>query len=139
LIQAQLRGFIISHRISVESVTGARAALLEGVIECAGGIRIEVDQTLSIAMKGQHSFAEVISYGYKAVLGGDRVIFRYDPPHVDHNRFHHKHVCDVFGSGATQVIPLYQLSAVPTIREVIEEAEGWFHEHADRLRDETER
>jgi len=59
------------------------------------------------------------------VLSTRGTIFRYNSPHQNHREFHHVHRFDLLGTGAETVTPVDERD-VPTLRQVLEEAEGWY-------------
>jgi hypothetical protein len=73
---------------------------------------------------------ELVYYRYNAVLHNQSTIFRYNSPHSDHNQIHHVHRYDLPGTGV-EIKPPTQLREreVPTLREVLSEAEEWYWKH----------
>ncbi|MFL5386476.1 MAG: hypothetical protein ACJ8GN_28495 [Longimicrobiaceae bacterium] len=109
--------------------------LVKGDFPCEGGIRVEIEERLRIARRAwwiplsrRHQYAELTDYCYNAVLLNRGNIFRYNSPHTDHRTFHHVHRYDVLGSGAETVEPVKERD-VPTLRQVLGEAETWYWEH----------
>lgn len=111
--------------------------LIKGVIGCAGGIRIEVEEHLRILheppwlRRRGNPLIQLSFYRYNAVLLNRGTIFRYNSPHEDHRTFHHVHRFDVLGSGA-ETVDLVSERDVPSLREVLKEAEDWHWANLNR-------
>lgn len=109
-----------------------------GELDCLGGIRIEVEEILErrINWLSRQPFGHVALtyYRYNARLpgrgSGRGMIFRYNSPHRAHNRFHHVHRYDTLGTG-DEVRPPTPIpeDEVPTLRQVLKEAEEWYYAH----------
>jgi len=116
-----------------------------GVIDCDGGVSIDVRKTLVLLTdEDADSVVQTVKYAYAAKVAGVRTIFRYCSPHESHNKEHHRHEYDVFGTGLqicqkkkcpveAEAVPLFisDEAAVPTLGQVIEELRSWYHEHVD--------
>jgi hypothetical protein len=123
--------------------TEVDAILIRGTIECAGGIRVEVEERLRI-LRGSSwlpfggAMVELVFYRYNAVLLNHGTIFRYNSPHSDHRHYHHVHRFEVLGSGAEAVTELREQD-VPSLRQVLKEAEDWHWAHVGHSRGEDRR
>lgn len=82
---------------------------------------------------------ETYSYNVSLSRAGD--LFRYDSPDTDlgpttapHHYVHHRHSFDVFGTWE-ELKPVQEVKErnVPTLRQVVQEAERWYWENRDRL------
>lgn len=117
-----------------------------GTIQCAGGIRIQVtekcrfDRETRWSPRGQNRKLRLIEYSYSAILNNRGNIFRYDSPDLvqdaatpDHHKDNHCHRFNVLGTGE-EIKPPRSLAPkdVPTLREVLEEAERWHYDHLDK-------
>lgn len=121
-----------------EFAPGFEIALFKAVLECKGGIRIEIEEHhryVRLGWLGPRDAVVLAFYRYNAVLLNRGTIFRYNSPHEDHRQFHHVHRFDVFGSGVETVCPLKERQ-VPTLWEVLREAELWYYDHQDRIADD---
>jgi hypothetical protein len=96
IIQQFLReGFILSEDLLFVNL-GNGFLVIEGTLQCAGGIAIDVAKRLQIVGgDGANALVENVGYSYNVLLRGIGNIFRYDSPHPDHNRGHHVHRFDV--------------------------------------------
>lgn len=124
---------------------------IEGSIRCEGAIRVDVQERLQFAPEnrwllrsGAWRRVRLVRYSYSMVLTNVGSVFRYDSPHAGcdeanehpvHHLHHHVHRFDVLGTGL-QVHPpkLLQPGEVPSVRQVLEEAETWHYRHAGVLR-----
>jgi len=82
-----------------------------------------------------------MTQAYSAVLEGHGNIFRYDSPDLvqteltpGHHKYHHRHRFDVFGTGQ-EIRPAEEVEErdVPSLRQVVEEAETWYWQHREQL------
>lgn len=107
--------------------------LLEGRIECLGGLYVDVRKRLAILEgEGADAVVQNVYYSYDVVLRGVGNVFRYDSPHKTHNKEHHVHRFDVLsGDREGRVVFLPDESVRPTLGEVLREAEGWYYDHLD--------
>jgi hypothetical protein len=139
VMQQFLRGgFVRSENLSFNDL-GDGFIEMEGVIECDGGIYIEVRKRIEILDgDGADALVQTVDYSYNAAIRGVGNILRYDSPHPDHNREHHVHRFDVF-AGVERRPPIFILdeSARPTLGEVIEEVQAWYYANLDQLLDEV--
>jgi len=115
--------------------TEVGAVLITGILQCQGGIRIEIEERLEAVrqpwlfmhwLRGE--YVKLVFYRYNAVLWKRGTIFRYNSPHDDHRQFHHVHRFDVLGTGAETVEPVAEQD-VPGLRDVLREAEDWYWTH----------
>lgn len=131
--QVLRNGFVLSEDLSFEPLPGA--VLLSGRIQCQGGIYIDVSKQIELLTnEGASSTVQTKAYRYNVALAGRSNIFRYDSAHPDHNQEDHVHRYDIISG--KQVEPaemIYDRERVPTLREVIDEAEEWYYEHQDQL------
>jgi hypothetical protein len=137
LAQALRSGFLRSPG-GLRTVTRPYGLETIGELECLGGIRIDVQERLERRRNwfSKHPAENVVLrfYRYNARLiglGRERgLIFRYNSPHEDHNRFHHVHRYDTLGSGK-EIKPPTEIPEhkVPTLRQILKEAEDWYREH----------
>lgn len=114
-----------------------------GELECKGGIRIDVEERLewNRSWFGRRDHVVLVEYLYNArVPGLGRglgMIFRYNSPHPTHNKFHHVHRFDTLGTGEQIMPPTFvKAEMVPTVRQVLQEAELWYYDHRDRIADD---
>jgi hypothetical protein len=142
MTRARRSRFYVSGGLELESEPDW--IVLTGTVLCAGGIRIQAAERLRIVRESPwfrrkgNPLLELQFYANNAVLSSSGPIFRYNSPHVDHNQFHHVHRYDVFGDvlgPGEQMMPPRQLHEceVPTLRQVIEEAEEWYYVNLSRL------
>ena len=81
----------VTNSILVVAPIGATLAKLEGRIECAGGIRIEVWELIDFSTQ------RIRTYSYEVYRGGEKVCW-YDPwahpeiPSLSSTFPHHKHI-----------------------------------------------
>lgn len=137
LAQALRSGFLRTTG-GLRTITRPYGLETIGELECIGGIRIDVEERLERRRNwfSRHPAENVVlrSYRYNARLPGrgrrQGMIFRYNSPHEDHNRFHHVHRFDTLGTGA-EVKPPTEIpeDQVPTLRQVLREAEEWYYAH----------
>jgi hypothetical protein len=137
IAQALRSGFLRSPG-GLRTVTRDYGLQTVGELDCLGGIRIEVEEILErrINWFSKQPFGHVAlaNYRYNARLPGrghgKGMIFRYNSPHKSHNRFHHVHRYDTLGTGdeLRPPIPVPQ-DEVPTLRQVLKEAEEWYYAH----------
>lgn len=109
--------------------------LLEGDINCLGGIRLEVSKEISILTgEGADAFVQTVSYSYNAFLPGIGNILRYDSPHATHNKEHHVHRYDVLNDGEQWPIEfLPDEEQRPTLGEVLDELAAWYYTNYEKL------
>jgi hypothetical protein len=128
-------------------VEGGREFLYtQGTVLCAGGIRVQVSEKLQFhrqtrwTPRGANRLLVLTEYSNSAVLHNRGTIFRYDSPDPEpaketpeHHRYHHVHRFDVLGTGA-QIMPPARVAEweVPTLRQVLQEAERWHYGHPNR-------
>lgn len=132
--------FVVRNDLEWDYAEGA--IQLIGRITCRGNIYIDVEKTLLVlGGEGVDALVQTVFYSYNVSLAGVGNIFRYDSPgkmgaveSMSHHRHHHKHTYDVFEGDVRGRIDLIDdEELVPTLREVIEEAEKWYWEHVQRL------
>ncbi len=58
----------------------------KGTVVC-----INIEKDVEVRPGGTKQVARTEGYSYQAWLKGGRNLVRYDSPHVNHNKFHHKH------------------------------------------------
>lgn len=142
IAQIQRTGFWLWDDLDYYSgvVAGREFLTLRGTVSCAGGVRVQVEERLRLhrprrwAPKGPERLMVLIGYSNCAVLHGRGNIFRYDSPDPesnentpDHHRYHHRHRFDTLGTG-TEIWPPDRVpeDEVPTLRQVLQEAESWY-------------
>lgn len=128
-------GFVAEdHGLEFEAVPGG--LLLEGRLECEGGIRIDVTKLVAYVIEDTDPLVETRRYRYHVTLRGAGNVFRYDSPHETHNREHHVHRYDLLdGDRRGEVTFLHDEEEVPTLGEVIEEARQWYWANLEDLQD----
>jgi hypothetical protein len=135
ITQAARSDFYSSLQVDVR--TEPDYIVITGFIECAGGIRVEVDERLRVLREPswlsqrENPLVQPVFYRYNAVLLNRGTIFRYNSPHMDHRTFHHVHRFDVLGSGAETVDEVREQD-VPSLRQVLKEAEEWHWANLNR-------
>lgn len=137
IAQALRSGFLRSPG-GLRTVTRDFGLQTIGELDCLGGIRIEVEEILErrINWFSRQPLGHVVLtyYRYNARLPGrghgKGMIFRYNSPHRAHNRFHHVHRYDTLGTG-NEVRPPTPVpeDEVPTLRQVLREAEEWYYSY----------
>jgi hypothetical protein len=138
IAQAARSGFYVWDKLDYH--TEPDGVFVTGVIECAGGIRVEVEERLRIVRepswlkRRDDPLVQLVFYRYNAVLLNRGTIFRYNSPHADHRAFHHVHRFDVLGSGAETVEHVRERD-VPSLRQVLKEAEEWHWANPNREAD----
>ena len=117
-------------------------------IFCLGGITVKFDERLRflrerwrIRRSDDHARVGLIWYSYNVSVGRGGTVFRYDSPDTDvgrnaapHHSFHHRHRFDAFGTW-NEIAPPRQVQErdVPTLRQVLREAEQWYWDNQERL------
>lgn len=135
--EGHMRGWVASGFVLVDGVEfsgfGKGLYTLIGVIECAGGIDLEVRKLLAVVDgEGGNERVQTVWYSYNAKLRGRGNILRYDCPD-DHREADHVHRFDVFDGdddGRVENLPPREW---PTIDQVLEELEAWYREHHNKL------
>lgn len=103
--------------------------IVHGYIRCAGGLYLQVKQRISPAAPGR-GLHEVSCYSYSGILEDRGTIFRYDPPHPDHNREHHVHEFARIGDAATESVRfLYSEAEIPTLPDALRRLYHWYLDH----------
>jgi hypothetical protein len=127
-------GFALSDELLLDS-DGMGGLFITGRIPCLGGIYIDVRKhVVCIGGEGGERLVQTAEYSYNVVLQGRGNIFRYDSPHIDHNREHHVHRYNVLNGDTDGAIEwIYDEEKRPTLQEVVLEAEEWYYAHRDRL------
>lgn len=133
-------GFILSDNLEFR-VLGNGLIELEGLIECLGGIRVEVDKLIEvISGDGPDALVQTARYSYNASLAGRGNILRYDNPHKDrggdspdHHKDHHVHRYDVFVGDRSGTVAVHGPDGWPTLGEVLCELRDWYYANIDRL------
>jgi len=104
--------------------------LLDGPVECQGGIVLEVRKVLKrVDGHGASTRVQTIEYSYNGVLTGRGCILRYDGPHL-HRPMHHVHRYDVLNGDKEGTI---QPSEWPSLGQVVEELRAWYYDNFDKL------
>lgn len=131
-------GFVEDDGV-VFSDLGAGEILVEGKIQCVGGICIRVIKTLAVVSGVRaEALVRTTSYSYNVFADGIGNVFRYCSPHdteeqPDHKPFHHKHVYDLLAGDVTGRVEEVGDDAWPTLGEVIEQARDWYHHNVTEL------
>lgn len=126
-------GFVRSENLSFTDL-GDGFIELEGVIECAGNIYLDVYKRIQILEgDGPNALVQTIDYSYNAFLSGIGNILRYDSPHPDHYKQHHVHRFDVATKREIAVDFIQNEDDRPTLGEIIIEVENWYFENVDWL------
>ena len=130
--QALQAGFVVSDGLSIVPIGGG--ILIEGIVDCLGHIRIEVDKRLVFVDSGDDPLVQTTDYRYNVSIAGVGVMFRYDSPHPDHRQEHHVHRYDVLNGDLEGTIEfIYDEEERPVLAEIFEEASDWFFEHIEEL------
>lgn len=128
--QLRSQGFVLAPELTYSPV--ARGVLVEGFIQCEGGLYLQVKQLIQLVGKtGTAGLFIVEAYSYTGALAGAGTIFRYDSPHPDHNTEHHVHEYAVVG-GATRGQPprfLYTENEIPTLGDALRRLYQWHLDH----------
>ncbi len=106
--------------------------ILQGRIECIGGIRLDVWKVLArVDGEGAAIRVQNVAYCYNAVLQGLGNILRYDSPHLDgHNEFHHVHRYNILRGDTDGTL---ERSNWPHLGDVIEELRNWYYDHFEEI------
>ena len=129
------KGFVISHTLEFGRPTHGHISLT-GEVRCLGPITIHVDKKLKV-LKGRGPTATVrtVRLSVVPVLDGPNgrgPLFRYCSPHgLGHLPCHHVHRYDVFDTWA-ELLPVEEIwngNAVPTLSDVIEEAQAIYYRY----------
>lgn len=121
---------------------GAGFILLEGRVECLGNIVVDVRKTIQVLSgDGPAALVQTRSYSYNVLIRGRGNLFRYDSPDlvptsatVEHHKYHHKHVYSLEPLGRqVQVVLIENEDDIPTLGEVLREAEAWYYDHIGEL------
>ena len=128
-----LRRFVdsgfVTHNTLVTTI-GATEVRIEGTLECAGDIRLDVEKTLAVLEgEGLNALVQTVFYRYNASLPIGNIL-RCDSPHADHNQFHHVHRFDVFEG---DVFGTISEGEWPTLGEAIQELQDWYYRNLERL------
>jgi hypothetical protein len=67
---------------------GDRCIFLKGEALCRGSIRIEVEKRIQFLTDSSDPLVKTDQYRYNVSVNGVGVIFRYEGPHITHNREH---------------------------------------------------
>ena len=126
-------GFVLSNDLVFTPLHNS--ILLEGKVECLGGLVVDVRKILNIlGGEGAEALVQTAHYSYNVSLRGVGNVFRYDGPHVTHNRQHHVHRYDVLSGDHDGVVHFFESHEdVPTLGEVIDEAVNWYFQHFEEL------
>jgi hypothetical protein len=126
-------GFVVSDSCTFMGL-GENYLLLEGAIECAGGLLyIDVWKLLQVLEgTGPNALVQTIDYHYVAVLKGRGIVFRYDGPH-DHRRMHHVHRFAVLEDPEVETLIELDEDGWPTLGEVITEFSKWYYDNYDKI------
>lgn len=142
IAQAKRSGFYLSEDLRYR--WDSDSTVFHGTVECEGGIRVQINERLRkvAATAWYHRkndpLVRLEYYANNIVLVNVGTVVRYNSPHADHNTFHHLHRYDVFGdelAPGEQIMPVTKLHEreVPTLRQVMQEAEDWYHKNLGRL------
>lgn len=124
-------GFVRSENLSFNDL-GDGFIVLEGVIECAGNIYIEVYKRIEILDgDGANALVQTIDYSYNTSVAGIGNILRYDSPHPDHNKEHHVHRFDIASKEEIGVDFIPNEEDRPTLGEIVSEIETWYYDNVD--------
>ncbi len=126
-------GFVRSENLSFTDL-GDGFIELEGVIECAGNIYVDVSKRIQILEgDGPNALVQTVDYSYNAFVSGSGNILRYDSPHPDHYKQHHVHRFDVLTRREIAVDFIQIEDDRPTLGEIISEVESWYYDNIDWL------
>jgi hypothetical protein len=95
----EAKHYVVGHDLKIEPAQ--RGLLMQGSIDCQGGITIAVTKVLGILSGiGAAARVQTTAYTYHVQLQGFGPLLRYcgphdDKAHPDHKPFHHKHTYDV--------------------------------------------
>lgn len=128
-------GFVLSDDLAIEPAEGH--LLIIGKVLCQGGMYVDVRKRLRILPEYEDDlYVQTVDYTYNVVLAGVGNVFRYDSPHFDHNREHHRHEYDVLNGDKQGTVELdYADGNWPTLREVVEEAAEWYFANLTSLQE----
>lgn len=126
-------GFVLADNLEFIAVRGY--LYLTGLIECLGGLRMQVRKEIRIWEDVGGPMAQTESYSYNAYLPDGSNIFRYDSPHPTHNQEHHVHRYNPFGAEPlrNQLTFLLHEAERPTLGEAISELEAWYWKNYEKL------
>lgn len=129
-----LAGFVLSDGVELRQL-GEGTFVLEGRIECEGGIYVEVWKLLQVVDgEGPCARVQTIEYSYNAVLSGVRNTFRYDSPHLGgHRPHHHVHRYDTFADDVEGVAEDLDDEKRPTLGETLLELREWYSKNCENL------
>jgi hypothetical protein len=132
--QLRLGDFVLSDGVELRQLSEG-VFVLEGRIECEGGIYVDVWKLLEVVDgEGPDARVQTIEYSYNAALSGRRNIVRYDSPHLDgHRSHHHVHRYDTFADDAEGVAEDLDDEKRPTLGEVLLELREWYFENYEKL------
>lgn len=123
--------FVLEDELVIDPL-GDNVIEISGLIRCAGGVVITVYKYIDIVRQEPEVWVRTSAYSYNASLAGRGNIFRYCSPHLDHNKFHHRHNFDVFAGDVTGTVAQID-GDWPTLGDVIGELRCWTSEHHSRL------
>ncbi len=127
-------GFVESHDLSLVPLGGG-AIMMEGKIQCEGGLVCTVEKILAIvdATDGDNPLVQTARFAYNVHVAGHHNLFRYDNVHAykGHADASHRHAFDWRTGEAGEI--RWVGAEWPTLGEVLEEARGWFWEHRQEL------
>jgi len=123
--------------------------LLRGTIFCSGGLFMDVLERLVFVGPATDADALIERRTYKyhlAIQSGALAynIFRYDSPHASptekgqpaYHYKHHKHCYDAAEKGIERkVVTFTSVDNTPTLYESLREAERWFYDHHELVRE----
>jgi hypothetical protein len=128
----EAKGYVLDHDLRIERVAGG--LLIEGRIHCPGGITVDVTKLVAILYgEGEAAIVQTKTYSYHAQLQDFGALLRYCGPHLDHNRYHHKHTFDVLAGDIEGTVGPVDEDTRPTLAEVITEACDWYFQHAHEV------
>lgn len=124
-------GFLLADSLSVRRLRADRL-LIEGRIQCKGGLFINVEKFLAVRVVGGRRQVRTVRYTYRAGVEGsqDRPVFRYDNFHAysreGHPDAHHKHRFDY--TTWREIAPPEWIGEDkwPHLSDVIEELRRWW-------------
>jgi hypothetical protein len=131
--QALDGGFLVSDGLKFDAL-GNGVIILEGVLECVGGLTVDVLKTIHILSgSGPTARVQTETYSYNASLRGVGNVFRYDSPHPHYPK-HHVHRYDVLNRDTKgSVKAIEDEEDRPTLGDVIDELRDWYYDNYDKL------
>lgn len=134
--------FVQEHTLAYSAFAGHLAIV--GEIACLGELVITVEKYLELVDgddssdalhgRGQDARVQTVLYNYNVHLRGHDTVLRWDNthPHPGHADFHHLHVREQWRGGREQVEWIGE-DRWPTLAEVIDAAEAWYHRNRGDL------